>query len=596
MKKYLLLFLCLCRLGTMLVSCSKSKLEEAEDIVNNKKPSNGRDEVTINFYMMSESDVDPAALSAMQAQFNEIMKKYQTRVVFTIVSKDNYDATLQAAFNAGKQVDIFLNTSYENLKANIQSGRLADLTDLLSTKWLSFSNANETAEKEILDDKGNLICKYNPTISEAIMNSSYFCTEVYADDTSSTAEKSELFYGIPCSDRIGTYKYLVVHKGYADRYFLADNFAADVSSPEAKQKALDAKKKLEAELAKLGLQGNYIRQEEGTYEARENLKMIDGEEYYVCVLEKPTISYKDICSAMFCISRNSVSVGRSFEVLYELNTNPKLHTILQYGAEGLNYVVNSNKTITKIEGAPTYEMNRHYTGNYFCIYPLESEGGYETLQNAVLQNNDASCLGVIVHKSYLSRENLGKYIFNKVKAVLATDAGVLNETLKYNDQTYSVAYKGVMTNAQTVALTMEITDGDVKTAVTITAKADASTGYGFKLSYTTKGVEVTSVADFYALPRSEYQFTYSYNGAKETYKGTMVVTPADYNSGVKLSVDNKTIDIDQQKSDTMEQIQEINMALNGVLDDFLVMLDMFMAGSDTKLTVSAFGFELPSES
>ena len=596
MKKYLLLFLCLCMLGTMLVGCSNSKLDEAEDIVNNKKPSSGRDEVTINFYMMSESDVDPAALSAMQAQFNEIMKNYQTRVVFTIVSKDNYDATLQAAFNAEKQVDIFLNTSYENLKANIQNGRLADLTDLLSTKWLSFSNANETAEKEVLDDKGNLVCKYNPTISEAIMNSSYFCTELYADDSSSTAEKTELFYGIPCSDRICEYKYLVVHKGYADRYFLADNFAADVSSPEAKQKALDAKKKLEAELAKLNLQGNYIRQEVGTYEARENLKNIDGEEYYVCVLEKPTISYKEICSAMFCISKNSVSVERSFEVLYELNTNPKLHTILQYGAEGLNYIVNSNKSITKIDGAPSYEMNRKYTGNYFCIYPLETEGGYATLQNAVLQNSDASCMGVIVHKSYLSRENLGKYVFSKVKAILATEAGSITETLTYNEQTYSVVYKGVMSSAQTASLTMEIMVGEVKTTVTVTAKADESTGYGFQLNYTTKGAEVTSVADFYALPRNEYNFTYTYSGAKEQYKGTIVVSPSDYNSGVKLSVDNKTIDIDQQKSDTMEQIQEVNMGLNNVLDDFLITLDMFMAGSNTKLTVSAFGFELPSES
>jgi len=633
MKKYLLLVLCLCMLCTTLVGCGKSRIEEAEDIVNNTNLNKGRDKVSLNFYLMSESAVDPVALAEMQSQFNKIIEaKYNTHVVFTIVPPEEYESVLATRFTQAeqkaqgsvplegtdypaienKQLDIFLSTSYESLKTNVQSGRLADITALLSTKWREFSNAK--AQKEVLSDKGEVIVKYNPTISEVLMSSSFFCTELYENDFSTTAERTEVYYGVPCSYPVGEYKYLVVHKEYADRFFLADNFKADVSALDAKEKALAAVTKLEAEITKLGLKPlDYIKQVTGNYEDRIDLQFDENQaEYYVCVLEKPTITYEEICSAMLCVSSYSKNVERSFEVLYELNVNPELHTILQYGAAGVTYNFNNKtKTVSLIDGAPSYEINLKYTGNYFNIYPIapEDEGmtGYEHLINANHQNADATCKGVVVHKTYLSRDTLGKYIFRMFSDAIAAGAESTTDALgtyvtigskkvTYKEQEYDVLYRAEQTtDKKSTTLTMECTlDGVVRT-VKVTANI-VDSGYSFKVSYIADGVTLSS-AEFATLPNgNKYNFDYTFQGADENYVGTMTVSAADYSAGVKLSVDKQTITITQDFAPTIEQIQEIDVSINLVMDEFLSALDMFMVDSNTKLTVSAFGFTLPEES
>lgn len=632
MKKYLLLVLCLCMLCTTLTGCGKSRIEEAEDILNNTHISKGREKVTLNFYLMSESAVSPVALSEMQNQFNKIIEaKYNTHVVFTIVTAEEYDAVLAARMAdaekkvegsvplegtdypaiKNKQLDIFLNTSYASLKDNVQKGNLADISALLASKWREFSNAK--AEKEIINDKGAVIATYNPTISEVLMSSSFFCTELYADDSVTTAERSEVYYGIPCSYPVGEYKYLVVHKEYADRFFLADNFKADISVLADKEKAQAAKSKLEAEITKLGQKPNdYIKEVVGNYEYRVDLQFDDnGTEYYVCVLEKPSISYEDICSAMFCISKYTANLERSFEVLYELNVNPELHTILQYGAQGVNYNFDARKqNISLIAGAPEYNINLKYTGNYFCIYPIAPEDknltGYEALKNANLQNADATCKGVVIHKSYLTRDTLGKYIFGMYDSALAaggtqTQNGLVfqmpigEKTVTYKDNTYSVLYRGERTtDGKSTTLIMEATLDGVKTVIKIKATPIES-GYSFKLDYEADGVTFSS-AEFSTLPNgNKYLFDYTFVGAEENYKGTMTVSASDFSAGTKLSIDKQTITITQDKEASIEQIQEVDAAINMIMGEFLSALDMFMVDAGKDLDVSAFGFILSEE-
>jgi len=142
---------------------------------------------------------------------------------------------------------------------------------------------------------------------------------------------------------------------------------------------------------------------------------------------------------------------------------------------------------------------------------------------------------------------------------------------------------------------MECTlDGVVRT-VKVTANI-VDSGYSFKVSYIADGVTLSS-AEFATLPNgNKYNFDYTFQGADENYVGTMTVSAADYSAGVKLSVDKQTITITQDFAPTIEQIQEIDVSINLVMDEFLSALDMFMVDSNTKLTVSAFGFTLPEES
>lgn len=631
MKKYLLLVLCFCLLCTTLVGCSKSKIEEAEDIVNNTDINDGkRSKVTLNFYLMSEAAVSEEVLSEMQAQFNKIVEaKYTTHVVFTIVPADQYQSVLDNRMKdavAGKegtetlegtdypalknnQLDIFLNISYENLKTNVQNGNLADISALLASKLRDFSNEN--AEREVLSNKGEFIASYNPTISEVLMNSSYFCTEVYENDGATTSERSEVFYGIPCSYPVGEYTYLAVNKKYADRFFLGDNFLPDISALADKEKALAAQAKLEAKITNEGgVVSDYIKKVTGDYQARFDLQYDENQiEYYVCVLEKPSISYEEICSAMFCISKYSANVERAFEVLYELNVNPELHTILQYGAEGLTYRLNNDsKTVSLLQRSSEYQLNLKHTGNYFNIFPLldEDANAYDVFKYAELQNRDANCKGVIVHRTYKSRDTLGKYIYAMYDQAVANGAqevpngqenfvSIDEKTMTYQDVQYSVLYTAIRSTSggKYSALVMEVyAEEELVFNIKLTATIIDS-GYSFNIVYEDDNTSFTS-AEFATLPNAnKYLFDYTFQGRSQSYVGTLTVSASDYNSGVKLSVNDKTITITQDSDPTIEQMQEINASMNLELAEFINALDMFMVDSNTKLDASAFGFDLP---
>ncbi|MBO4283660.1 MAG: hypothetical protein J5958_03450 [Clostridia bacterium] len=84
------------------------------------------------------------------------------------------------------------------------------------------------------------------------------------------------------------------------------------------------------------------------------------------------------------------------KILYEIDTNPALHTILQYGVQGLTYSLKTvadgeTKTtvLTKLtESGLTYNVDPKYTGNVFSLYPTEEEYENNTQEYNRRQNND----------------------------------------------------------------------------------------------------------------------------------------------------------------------------------------------------------------
>ena len=84
------------------------------------------------------------------------------------------------------------------------------------------------------------------------------------------------------------------------------------------------------------------------------------------------------------------------KILYEIDTNPALHTILQYGVPGMSYtlkqVAEGGKTATVVskinDTGFTYEIDPKYTGNVFSLYPTEEEFAAGAQDNARRQNED----------------------------------------------------------------------------------------------------------------------------------------------------------------------------------------------------------------
>ena len=72
---------------------------------------------------------------------------------------------------------------------------------------------------------------------------------------------------------------------------------------------------------------------------------------------------------MFAVSSYTKSVSRSMEIITQINTDPELRTILQYGVEGVHWRVNAeNEEVIDII-SEDYKMNLIDTGNVFMTYP-----------------------------------------------------------------------------------------------------------------------------------------------------------------------------------------------------------------------------------
>ncbi len=121
-----------------------------------------------------------------------------------------------------------------------------------------------------------------------------------------------------------------------------------------------------------------------------------GDDYYVTVTKNPALTNADIFAGMFCISSQCANPDRAMEILVELNTNARLHTILQFGAEGIHYTVttdeNGNKIVALIDNpASKYSMHLKYTGNVSALYACPALGiDVEYAHYLYLQNKDAS--------------------------------------------------------------------------------------------------------------------------------------------------------------------------------------------------------------
>lgn len=93
------------------------------------------------------------------------------------------------------------------------------------------------------------------------------------------------------------------------------------------------------------------------------------DEYYSSIYSKPMADEEDIYGNMFAVSTYSKSLSRSMEIITYLNTDTELRTILQYGVEGVHWMIDPDNedTITKL--SDDYQMDLYSTGNVYMTYP-----------------------------------------------------------------------------------------------------------------------------------------------------------------------------------------------------------------------------------
>lgn len=119
-----------------------------------------------------------------------------------------------------------------------------------------------------------------------------------------------------------------------------------------------------------------------------SVPVVYGSDYYVKVVQNPFVNEDAIFNGMFGVSAYTSNVTRSLEFILELSTNPEIRNIFQYGIEGVNYSVNEDGTITRLND--TYIMDNATTGNVYMGYP--EEGMLPDQWNYVKQTNLDSLL------------------------------------------------------------------------------------------------------------------------------------------------------------------------------------------------------------
>jgi len=100
-----------------------------------------------------------------------------------------------------------------------------------------------------------------------------------------------------------------------------------------------------------------------------SVEVIYGDKYDVKILQNPFAEDEAIFNGMLAVSNYTSSQTRSLEFILELTTNPEIKNLFQYGIENINYTVNGDGTITRLNH--DYMMDNGTTGNVYMGYPEE---------------------------------------------------------------------------------------------------------------------------------------------------------------------------------------------------------------------------------
>ena len=127
----------------------------------------------------------------------------------------------------------------------------------------------------------------------------------------------------------------------------------------------------------------------------------NGREFYPIVVKYPEADESSLYGNMFAVSSNSKNALACMQVLTLLNTNAELRNILQYGVQGVDYVVDEDTGVlsrldrnvklddgSEANYGKVYQMDIEKTGNCFIAYPEEGLAA-DYWENAKAQNNDA---------------------------------------------------------------------------------------------------------------------------------------------------------------------------------------------------------------
>ncbi len=393
MKRILSLLLLGAMLCLALASCGKSDLDKSKEFIENNKLPNTNPRETLTFTLVTDTPIDQRSLAAMQTAFNAIIDiSHKTNLEFINITTAEYATYLNEKFAAVEsaraeaegeedaeetitpdnqyplvkdtQFDIFLITSYDMLKSLLKDGNSALTADRVYDMTAFLADPDYRDIKNHMTEsfiKGSQVAFHTQTVN----------AEGEPDGAPDVTYK---YFGIPNCTVRGEYTYLLVDEAVAKHYgyLAADGHGiTDWASTEALRKAItdDGGYDYSDLTALVTDPAAPVRLVTGQYADRTTFSGC-----YWYVEEKPTVNASELMESMLAISAYSVNPERAMQILYEINTNSELRTILQYGIPNATYTFANGVVTLKGDSGYTYTVDAKYAGNLFALYPCTDKG------------------------------------------------------------------------------------------------------------------------------------------------------------------------------------------------------------------------------
>lgn len=434
MKKRILCLILAVLMLVPLVFTSCSNEASDEDIINNII-SGGEIALTLSIWIPTDSDTNSTdfkdRLTEVQNEINAILldKNYSTKVELVAIKDSEYEAKLAERFASMKvavdkngsayatadkyinsaikneldmyelfyppvldsQMDIFLIRGYEDYVSHVNAGNTQKLDAYISQNGSLYSNIHKLIRPNILSQmkvNGNTFAIPNNHLYADKYQYVLIDKDIF--DSQSEIDISSISSILDCKAYIEAVGAMGLSSvvpfvgtlndapgiAYMDKDnmiggTLSNGAPASIIENEAyisyisMYKALQASSYVKEDLAdgeKAAVKFFY-----GTKQDAEAL----ADSYYLVKSTRPVATIDDVYSSMFAISSYSANYDRSMKVLYLLQTDEEIRTLLQYGIANKDYELNPNddgeKVITIKDTA--YKMNILYTGNGYYTYP-----------------------------------------------------------------------------------------------------------------------------------------------------------------------------------------------------------------------------------
>lgn len=192
---------------------------------------------------------------------------------------------------------------------------------------------------------------------------------------------------------------------------------------------------------------------------------VNGKEYYILKSATPVAELEDVYSSMFAISKYSISPDRAMKVLYLLQSNEEIRTLLQYGIENVDYKIeyeeDSQEGKIVLKDSP-YKMNILYTGNGYYTYPSDNSNlddwQYVKDVNFDMVINPLVGLDYFYNSDKITEEEKAEFLANREIAIPIAQAykdAINNMSSEEFEAFISINLDEILTNASNAQLQID---------------------------------------------------------------------------------------------------------------------------------------------